>query len=121
MNSETGLIGLPWSSFRDAWFSEHSAKLVIVEYKTLVERPADTLAFIYEQLRLPTFAHDFDNVVYEADAYDVDLGMPGMHTVKARVEPLRRQSIIPPDLFAKYADTSFWRRRELQRGASVIG
>ena len=34
---------------------------------------------------------------------------PGLHSVKSKVEFTPRRTILPPDLFEKYATLAFWR------------
>ncbi|WP_320534937.1 sulfotransferase family protein [Robbsia andropogonis] len=113
MNSETGLIGLPWTTLREAWFSPEAARLVIVPYESLVRQPERTLRRLYEEIREPWYAHDINNVAYDEPDYDALLGMPGMHKVRQKVEYQDRKPCIPPDLFAKYAGTTFWTKAEL--------
>jgi sulfotransferase len=113
MNSETGLIGLPWSNLREAWFGNEAQRLIVVPYDELVKAPRAILRGLYDLLNEPWFEHDFDNVEYNEPEYDAELGMPGMHDVRRKVEPSTRRPGIPPDLFAKYAQTHFWERAEL--------
>jgi len=121
MNSESGLIGQPWSSFREAWFGDNAPKLIVVPYDTLVKDPRQTLGKLYVELGERPFDHDFENVVYDEPDYDAAIGMPGLHKVRQKVEPTNRKPRIPPDLFAKYADACFWRRPELnQRGVKIL-
>ena len=121
MDSDKGLIGLAWSSLREAWFSEYSGQLLIIRYESLARDPIATISKLYEALEQPIFDHNFENIVYDEPGFDADLGMPGLHKVRRRVEFLERPARIPPDLFAKYADTSFWLRPELnRRGITII-
>ena len=121
MNFESGLVGHAWSCLREAWFSEQAARLLVIDYKALTQRPAAVMSSIYAAIDEQPFAHDFDNVIYEAEDFDTVLGMPGMHTLKRKVEYKERASCIPPDLLAKHADLQFWRRPELRRtGITVI-
>ncbi len=120
MDSEKGLVGLPWSTLREAWFSEHASKMVVVKYENLASRPQETISALYDFLEEREFRHDFENVIYEAAAYDADLGMPGLHTVRERVSLLPRESCLPPDIFSKYAETSFWMKPELNRKGAII-
>lgn len=121
MDSDKGLVGLPWSTMREAWFSEHASCLVVIQYERLARNPQATISALYEVLGEPSFAHDFENVVYDEAAYDGDLGMPGLHKVRERVAFVERKSCIPPDIFAKYADASFWLRPEFAReGIAMI-
>ena len=113
MNSDTGLIGLPWSNLREAWFSEHAKRLIVVPYDHLVQVPGDVLRSLYDELGEPWFEHDFNNVTYDEPDYDSLLGMPGMHKVRQQVGYQERRPVIPPDLFAKYAHAHFWEKPEL--------
>jgi sulfotransferase len=109
MNTDSGLVGLPWGLFREAWFGEGAERLIVVPYESLVAAPGKVIARLYEALEEPDFSHDFGNVSFAEPAYDVELGMPGLHRVRALVNPVQRAPSIPPDLFAKYADANFWR------------
>lgn len=121
MNSDTGLVGLAWSTLREAWFGPYADRLVVVQYDTLVREPAGTMARLYQALGERPFSHDFGNVAYEESEYDVDLGMPGLHTVSRVVEAPGRPLSIPPDLFAKYKDAAFWSKPEFNtRGVTII-
>jgi len=120
MNSENGLIGLAWSSLREAWFREYAKKLIVIQYDKLVRDPRTIMGRLYEELREPAFQHDFDHVAYDAPDYDASMGMPGLHKVREKVEYERREPCIPPDIFAKYADASFWLKPDLNRRNVMI-
>jgi sulfotransferase len=121
MNSDKGLIGLPWSTLREAWFGDYADRLVIVPYDHLVKAPERTLERLYRVLGEPYFPHDFGNVVYDEPDYDAHIGMPGLHTVRQKVEHRERRPVIPPDIFSKYATAHFWENREINpRGVTII-
>lgn len=121
MNSDDGLIGQAWSTLREAWFSENAPRVIILTYESFTKDPAAMMARLYQQLDEPHFQHDFENVHYDEPDYDADLGMPGLHKVRERVGFIERQSCIPPDIFAKYADMNFWLRPGLnRRGATIL-
>ena len=42
-------------------------------------------------------------------AFDAQLGLDGLHRVRPQVMPQSRKTILPPDLFQRYAQLSFWR------------
>jgi sulfotransferase len=113
MNAETGLVGLAWSTLREAWFSEAASRLITVPYDVLVKTPERTLRRLYAALDEPYFEHDFQNVSYEAPEYDDNLRTPGLHTVRRVVEYREPRPVIPPDLLAKYAKSHFWETPEL--------
>jgi sulfotransferase len=120
MNSERGLIGLAWSTLREAWFSQHAGKLILINYESLVGAPAAVLRRLYQELEQPWYEHDFDNISHDEPEYDARLGMPGMHKVRRKVEFRKQESCIPPELFAKYADLNFWLKPELRRKEIVV-
>lgn len=120
MNSEEGLIGLAWSSLREAWFGEHAKTLIAVRYESLTREPSETLQRLYAELGEPPYAHDFDAIEYEEDAFDEALGMPGLHTVRRRVEFVERPTILPPDIFCKYIDSNFWLNDKLNTKSVLV-
>jgi sulfotransferase len=121
MNSESGLIGLPWATLREAWFGDDAKRLIVVPYEHLVREPVWTLRRLYEELDETWFPHDLDNVIYNEPDYDALLGMPGLHKVRQKVEYQERKPCILPDIFAKYAGTTFWTKPELNtRGVRIL-
>jgi sulfotransferase len=103
------LVGFPWHALREACFSEHATRLLLVEYDLVASRPDDVFKLIYEFLGEEPFAHDFANVRYDAPVFDAQLGLDGLHRVHPKVEPRARQTILPPDLFERYSKLAFWR------------
>ena len=103
------VVGFAWSALKEAYYGEHSGALLLVEYDILCQRPRDTLRLIYEFLGEPWHEHDFEQVEYEEPEFDAQLGAPGLHRVKQRVEFVPRRTVLPPDLFEKYATLAFWR------------
>ena len=121
MNSDRGLIGLAWSTLREAWFGESASRLILVPYDHLVKTPKRTVDLLYAELGEPPFDHDFENVIYDAPDYDSSIGMPGLHAVLRKVEFQNRKPCIPPDIFAKYDTTQFWTTPELNtRGVKIL-
>lgn len=106
------LVGFAWSALKEAYYGEHGRSLLILEYDILAQRPAETLKLVYEFLGEAPFAHDFDAVDYAEPEFDAQLSTPGLHTVKRKVEFTPRRTLLPPDLFEKYAQLSFWRDPE---------
>lgn len=121
MNSESGLIGLPWSAFREAWFAEDAKRLIVIPYESLVREPERTLRRLYDVLGEQYFAHDTEHVSYDEPLYDAQLGMPGLHRVRPVIEMKQRIPSIPPDIFAKYAEANFWLNPSMNvRGVLVL-
>lgn len=103
------LIGYAWSALKEAYYGDEADRLLIVEYDLLCQRPAETLRLIYQFIGEDEFEHDFDHVEYEADEFDQRLGTPGLHTVKRKVQWQPRRTVLPPDIFDRFAQLSFWR------------
>lgn len=102
------LVGFAWSALREAFYGEHGSSLLVLDYELLAQAPHKVLPLVYDFIGEPHFAHDFENVDYDAPEFDVPLGAPGLHKVRSRVELKERRPIIPPDLFEKYAQLTFW-------------
>lgn len=101
-------VGFAWSALREAFYGEHASSLLVVDYELLSRAPAKVLPLIYDFLGEPAFEHDFDHVDYDAEEFDTQLGAPGLHRVKTQVRFTPRPSVIPPDLFDKFNQMSFW-------------
>lgn len=101
-------VGSAWTALREAFYGEHAKSLLLVDYDLLTRAPAKVMSLVYDFLGEPHFEHDFDNVEYSAEEFDQQLGMPGLHTLKAQVRHSTRRTILPPDLFDKYSQMSFW-------------
>ena len=103
------LVGFAWSALKEAYYGAQADSLLVVEYELLAQAPERVLRLVYEFLGEPWFEHDFCNVSYDAPAFDEALGVSGLHRVRPRVEVQPRRTVLPPDLFEKYAQLSFWR------------
>jgi sulfotransferase len=103
------LVGFPWHALREACYSEFAERVLILEYDLLATRPADVFKLIYEFLGEAPFQHDFAKVENDAPAFDAQLGLEGLHRVHPEVKARPRQTILPPDLFQRYGQLSFWR------------
>lgn len=101
-------VGGAWTALKEAYYGEFSEHLLLVDYQLLSQHPARTMELIYQFLDEPPFDHDFNNVCYEENEFDQQLGVKGLHTVKRKVAFTSRRTILPPDLFTKYQDMDFW-------------
>jgi sulfotransferase len=110
-----GTVGYPSHAVREAVFGPHGAKLILVDYEALTREPAATMEYLYKELEVPLFKHDFNNVQYEADEFDAQLGVPGLHTVRRKVEFMQRKTILPPDLFERFKGGDSWRDKSFTR------
>lgn len=108
MMSASGPVGGAWTALKEAYYGPLSNRLLLVDYDLLTQHPQRALELIYSFLGEPAFAHDFDNVEYSENEFDLNLGVKGLHDVKRKVAFKARRSILPPDLFAKYQEMDFW-------------
>jgi len=108
-----GLVGFALDALREAFWGEYADRLILVGYEALAKRPEATMQRLYGLLGETWFAHDFDNVEYEAEEFDLALGTPNLHTVQRKVEWTERVSVLPPDLFNRFANDAFWAVPEL--------
>lgn len=121
MDQQKGLIGLSWTSLREAWFGELAEKLIIVRYESLAKEPSRVMKQLYCLLGEKYYEHDFSNLEYSEDDYDSGLGMPGLHTVRRKVEYRERQTILPPDVFVRFSESNFWRAEKINvRNVQVL-
>jgi len=107
-----GVVGYALDALKEGFFGEQAMRLVLLEYEALVRAPKSALELLYGFLGEPPFEHDFDNVEYQADDFDLALGTPGLHTVRRKVEWIERQSVLPPELFLRFTNDMFWRLPE---------
>ncbi len=107
--SSDGMVGYAMDVLKEGFFGEHASRLMLVEYQALTRAPKATLDYIYQFIGEPPFDHDFDNVEYQADEFDLALGTPGLHTVRRKVEWVERETVLPPELFNRFANDMFWR------------
>ena len=103
-----GTVGSPWASLKEAYYGEHSKRLLLIDYDLLTQHPKKAISLLYQFIGSPEFDHDFDNVDYQESEFDQKLGVKGLHTVRKKVEFKTRRSILPPDLFKQYSEMAFW-------------
>jgi sulfotransferase len=119
--SSDGLVGFALDALREAYFGEQASKLILVEYQALARVPRDTFRILYDMLGEPPFDHDFDNVEYEADVFDLALGARGLHSIRRKVEWVEHPSVLPPGLLERFSGDMFWRIPDANiRGVPMI-
>ena len=113
------MVGSAWAALREAYYGEQAESLLVVDYDLLSRAPQQVIPLIYDFIGEPAFEHDFEHIEYDAVDFDLQLGVPGLHRVRAKVEFQARRTLLPPDLFEKYSKLSFWGDRNGSR-ANVI-
>jgi len=110
LGSPTGMVGFAFNALREAVYGRHADRLLLVRYESLTANPLGTLAAIYEFIGEPLFAHDPGHIepCYDMIEFDARLGTPGLHHVGSAVLAKPRDTILPPDLFGRFAKDAFW-------------
>jgi sulfotransferase len=103
-----GVVGRALDALREAYYGEHARHLLLVDYVTLTGDPVGTMKRIYEFVEEPVFLHRFDSLESDNDRFDTSIGSPNLHKVRPQVERVSRETILPPMLFARYANDDFW-------------
>lgn len=104
-----GMVGGPYDALKQACYGAQRDRLLLVQYDTLTTDPAKTMHAIYDFIGEPHFDHDFDHVDYDVTEFDERAGTPGLHTVRGQVRAERRETLLPPELFRRFANDAFWR------------
>ncbi len=102
------LVGFAYNALKEAFYSQHADRLLFIEYDLLTQDPEQILTLIYQFIGEEFFPHDFDNVEYSEPEFDRQLRTEGLHTVRSKVEYQPRRTILPPDLFERFSQLSFW-------------
>jgi sulfotransferase len=102
------MVGYSWAGLREAFYGEHAKSLLVIDYDLLAQAPEKIMRLLYQFIDEPYFQHDFETLEYDAPDFDLQLGAPGLHRVKPKVEFTERRTVLPPDLFDKYSKLTFW-------------
>ena len=104
-----GMVGFAYQATKEAFYGPHAQDhLLMLTYESLVRDPAAAVRAVYQFLGEPWFEHDFDHIEYNADEFDARVGMPGLHSVRPKVEAIERQPILPREIFGRFANEAFW-------------
>jgi len=114
------LVGYAYNALKEAFYSEQSASILLVDYDLLSQGPDKTMSLIYQFLGEAPFEHDFDNVQYEEPEFDNRLKTKGLHQVRSQVEFKSRKTILPPDLFERFDSLSFWNEATNSRASAIV-
>lgn len=103
-----GTIGFALNALKEAFYGPNSDRLMVISYGNIANRPAEVMRGIYDFLDEPQFQHDFNNVDYDAKAFDTLLAAPGLHKVRKEVRPVEQTKTLPPDLVNRFTGGPFW-------------
>lgn len=121
MMAANGLIGYPLNAMKQAMHGAEADRLLLLPYDTLANHPQAALDAVYAFTGLPGFTHDVDDISFDAVEFDARLGTPGLHRVRPQARPEPRQTILPPDLWARWEDASIWRNPDFNTQGVGVG
>lgn len=104
-------VGAAYNRIRDAVDRGFSDRLCFIEFEGLTCFPKETMQHVYKFLGEKWFEHDFNNVEQVTHENDDMHGIPGLHTIRPKVEPVHVDaiSLIGGEAHARYKDGQFWR------------
>lgn len=104
-----GMVGFAYQATKEAFYGPYATDhLLMLSYESLAANPAAAMRAVYTFLDEPWFEHDFDHIQYNADEFDARVGMPGLHSVRPKVESNERQPVLPREIFGRFANEAFW-------------
>ena len=107
-----GFVGYGWTSTLEVFHGPLARKMIMIDYETLCRWPEFTLRQLYLALEMEPFDHRFTDLEWPGGGeFDLRTGTPTLHSIKPNVEwKPRKTSVLPPDLFARYSNSMYWRR-----------
>jgi sulfotransferase len=104
-------VGSAYNRIRDAISRGYGSRLCFIEFEGLTRNPKETMDIVYEFLGEEPFAHDFNNVEQVTHENDDMHGIPGLHTIRPKVEPVQvdAESLIGDVAYKRFYDAQFWR------------
>lgn len=103
-----GMVGFAYDALKQACYGVQADRLLLVQYETLSKEPAKVMHAIYGFIGEKPFVHDFEHTGYDVAEFDKRAGTPGLHTVRSKIEAESRKTLLPPDLFQRFANDAFW-------------
>jgi sulfotransferase len=110
MNKNNGVVANPWISLQEG-YALNPEMIYFIEYENLCKEPEKTMRGVYEFLEKSYYSHDFENLEYSNEIFDMACNLKDLHTVKKRVEYNPPRNVLPPEIVKKYKEMNmeFWR------------
>jgi sulfotransferase len=120
MDNKEGIITTNWLNLQEGYYT-NPEMIYFVEYEKMCKEPESTMKEIYEFLNQPYYSHDFDNLEYSNEPFDMSCNLKNLHTVKTKVEYNPPRMILPPEMIEKYssANMEFWKNLNSPNKSSV--
>jgi len=86
---QTPPVGLALDRMADIHQRGWNKSMLFIRYEDLTAQPKQTLQQVYAYLGIPDFQHNFNNVAQVTQEDDQAYGIPGLHEIRPKVEPLK--------------------------------
>jgi len=105
-------VGIAYNRIRDAIHRGFQDRMLLIEFEHLTVAPEQTMRTVYNFLDEVYYYHDFDHVEQVTHENDDIHGIPGLHTIRNKVEPFEvdAKAIIGEVAYDKYSNAEFWRK-----------
>lgn len=100
MHLQTPPIGLALDRLAEIQMRRWHKKILFIRYEDLSAHPTQTMQKVYAYLGVPEFQHNFNDVAQVTQEDDLAYGIPGLHEIRPKVEPLQNDflRILGPDV-----------------------
>jgi sulfotransferase len=89
LSLQSAPVGLALDRLLEVHQRGWAKKILFVRFEDLTGQPAATMQKIYAYLGVPDFTHNFDKVAQVTQEDDQVFGIPGLHEIRPKVEPLQ--------------------------------
>ena len=106
-------VGIAYNRIREALFNRGMEdQMHFIEFDDLTSNPLETMQRVYQFLGYDYYPHDFDHVEQYTHENDDIHGIPGLHIIRNKVEPVPAygKSLIGENAYNKFDNAQFWRR-----------
>ena len=92
------------------YFSEELSKhCIFIDYDTLITNPVEVVNNLYNQLNIPSFEHNYNNIDHSFDEVDNKVNNENLHKVYSTVGKTPTKWILPRGVVEKYNRPCFWK------------
>lgn len=104
-----GTVRFAYDSLKEAITGPQKYMVMVLEYKQLVSKPAETMRALYNFIGEPYYQHDFDNLESNWSQFDAEVGISGLHNIRKKLEQKSMDIVLPPDIWQQFSDLEVWR------------
>lgn len=110
MDKSEGIVSRSWIALQEG-YAINPEMIYFIEYDSLCKDPETTMRSVYNFLEKPYYCHDFKNIEYSNESFDLACNLKDLHTVKKKVEYNPPKNILPLEIVRKYKEMNmeFWR------------